>query len=242
MWPSTPDQMMMLSLQPSWRRCPRARASTTTSTKNQSRTIIVNLLDVWWGKRWIMAIPNIYRGFECLHVCLPIPMSLFPQGSVYKKVSALDEIQSTDRDNFWAKAEVRKCYGKTQRFYLLICSLLSWHVLFHLFISKMKRLAGRRSAGRQMRSGSVWRKNRESMMLERQTNENEVGGRKRKRSTNRGEWFRVCPIYIIKTVYTLPFKSWGQKYIYTLNQLGHIDLIKSDSKDLFNVTKGLFFK
>uniref|UniRef100_A0A8C1UTY3 Drebrin-like a n=1 Tax=Cyprinus carpio TaxID=7962 RepID=A0A8C1UTY3_CYPCA len=26
-------------------------------------------------------------------------------GSVYKKVSALDEIQSTDRDNFWAKAE-----------------------------------------------------------------------------------------------------------------------------------------
>lgn len=110
------------------------------------------------------------------------------------------------------------------------------------FISKMKRLAGRRSAGRQMRSGSVWRKNRESMMLERQTNENEVGGRKRKRSTNRGEWFRVCPIYIIKTVYTLPFKSWGQKYIYTLNQLGHIDLIKSDSKDLFNVTKGLFFK
>uniref|UniRef100_A0A671SEZ4 Drebrin-like protein B n=1 Tax=Sinocyclocheilus anshuiensis TaxID=1608454 RepID=A0A671SEZ4_9TELE len=26
-------------------------------------------------------------------------------GAVYKKVSALDEIQSTDRDNFWAKAE-----------------------------------------------------------------------------------------------------------------------------------------
>lgn len=36
-------------------------------------------------------------------------MSLFPQGSVYKKVSALAEIQSTDRDNFWAQAEVRKC-------------------------------------------------------------------------------------------------------------------------------------
>ncbi|XP_067255171.1 drebrin-like a isoform X2 [Chanodichthys erythropterus] len=33
------------------------------------------------------------------------PMPLFSQGSVYKKVSALDEIQGTNRENFWAQAE-----------------------------------------------------------------------------------------------------------------------------------------
>jgi len=49
-------------------------------------------------------------------------MPLFSQGSVYKKISALDEIQATIRENFWAQAEVRKRHSKTQFVYLLICS------------------------------------------------------------------------------------------------------------------------
>ncbi len=84
------------------------------------------------------------------------------------------------------------------------------------FISKMKRLAGRRSAGGQMRRVSVWRKNGRSGMLERQTSENKDGGRMRKRSTNRGEWFSVCPIHIIKTSIYTTFHKFGTGNIFIL--------------------------
>lgn len=216
MWPSTPDQMMMLSLQPSWRRCPRARASTTTSTKNQSRTIIVNLLDVWWGKRWIMSIPNIYRGFECLHVCLPIPMSLFPQGSVYKKVSALDEIQSTDRDNFWAKAEVRKCYGKTQRFYLLIWSLLSWHVLFHLLYQqdeKTRRQEERRKANEERQRLEKEQREHDA----READERERSRREKEKEINQQRRVISClsNLYHQNSIYTTIQKLGPEIYLYS---------------------------
>lgn len=32
---------------------------------------------------------------------------MFLQGSVYQKTSAIDEIKGTNKDNFWAQAEVR---------------------------------------------------------------------------------------------------------------------------------------
>ncbi len=114
-------------------------------------------------------------------------MSLFPQGSVYEKVSASAEMQSTDRDSFWAQAEVRKHYGKTQCFYLLICSLLSWYVLFHLLYQqdeKTRRQEERRRANEERQRLEKERKERDAREADereqrRRENEKEIDQQRR---------------------------------------------------------------
>lgn len=144
-------------------------------------------------------------------------MSLFPQGSVYKKVSALDEMQSTDRDNFWAQAEVRKRYGKTQCFYLLICSLLSWHVLFHLLHQqdeKTRRQEERRRANEERQRLEKEREERDA----READEREQRRRENEKEIDQQRQVISCLSYTYhqNSIHTAIQKFETRKYIYIL--------------------------
>lgn len=105
------------------------------------------------------------------------------QGSVYQKTNAMSEIKRTNKDNFWAQAEVSQLqhlspttgthWSSTDWLDLLdhssVCSGVMrplWHILHYpnlvlmarVSLRKMRRSGDRRSAARQTRSARSWRK------------------------------------------------------------------------------------
>lgn len=108
------------------------------------------------------------------------------QGSVYKKISAFDEIQSTDRDSFWAKAEVSSAYA-THKHYLLLPAVF-WQVLSYFPDQQEEKT--RRQEERRKANEERERLEKEQMEQdEKEADERERRRKEREKQINQQRWF-----------------------------------------------------